>query len=357
MKGLILFINLLLVSAGLSAQVVVNAKIDNMQLLVGEQAKLSLEVVCDANQRVEMPPFKAGMEVLPNVEVVKVSPVDTASLNAGKRKQYRQDYLLTAWDSALYYLPPLPVTVDDSLYESKSLAMKVFTVDVDTLNYNKYFDIKDVMPAPFSYDDWKWVTAVGLLNAVLAVCFILLLIALITGKPLIRIRKRKPKEPAHQVALREIERIKEERTWAREGSKEYYTQLTDTLRTYIKERYGFNALEMTSTEIIERLMQEDNPGALNELNGLFQTADLVKFAKHETQINENDANLLTALEYVQQTKREVDPKEEEKEEELTPEVKRSRVNRISLYVTIVVVGLAIVVASGWLVYRLRDLLM
>ncbi|MEE1222280.1 MAG: hypothetical protein UHL07_01910, partial [Bacteroidaceae bacterium] len=235
--------------------------------------------------------------------------------------------------------------------------MKVLTVEVDTLNYNQYFDIKDVMPAPFSFDDWKWVTAVGLLNAVLAVCFILLLIALITGKPLIRIRKRKPKEPAHQVALREIERIKEERTWVREGSKEYYTQLTDTLRTYIKERYGFNATEMTSTEIIERLMQEDNQGALNELNALFQTADLVKFAKHETQINENDANLLTALEYVQQTKREVDPKEEEKEEELTPEVKRSRVNRISLYVTIVVVGLAIVLASGWLIYRLRDLLM
>ena len=106
MKQLILFINLLLVSAGLSAQVVVNAKIDNMQLLVGEQAKLSLEVVCNANQRVEMPPFKDGMEVLPNVEVVKVSPVDTASLNAGKRKQYHQDYLITAWDSAHYNLPP-----------------------------------------------------------------------------------------------------------------------------------------------------------------------------------------------------------------------------------------------------------
>lgn len=357
MKGLILFINLLLVSAGLHAQVVVNAKIDDMQMRVGEQTKLSLEVVCDAGQRVELPPFKDGQEVLPNIEVVKVMPVDTASLNAGKRKQYRQDYLITAWDSSLYYLPPLPVMVDDSLYESKSLALKVYTVDVDTLDYNKYFDIKDVMPAPFSFDDWKWVTGVALMNAVLLVCFILLLVALITGKPLIRIRKRKPKEPAHQVALREIERIKEERTWVREGSKEYYTQLTDTLRTYIKDRYGFNALEMTSAEIIEKLMQEDNQVALNELRGLFQTADLVKFAKYETQINENDANLLTALEYVQQTKREADPKEEEKEEELPPEVKRSRVNRISLYVTIVVVGLAMLVSAGWLFYRLRDLLM
>lgn len=357
MKGLILFFNLLLVSAGLSAQVVVNAEIDNMQIVVGEQAKLSLEVVCDASQRVEMPPFEVGTEVLPNIEMLKVMPVDSTSLNAGKRKQYRQEYLITAWDSALYYLPPLPVMVDDSLYESKSLALKVHTVDVDTLHYDQFYDIKDIEPVPFSPEDWEWVTVGSVADVVLLLCFILLLVAIIIGTPLIRIRKRKPKEPAHQVALREIERIKTERAWANENAKEYYTRLTDTLRTYIRDRYGFNATEMTSAEIIERLTKEDNQGALNELNALFQTADLVKFAKYETQMNENDANLLTALEYVQQTKREVDPRKEEKNEELTPEVKRSRVYRISLYVAIVVVALAVVALSGWIFYRLRDLLM
>ena len=37
---------------------------------------------------------------------------------------------------------------------------------------------------------------------------------------------------------------------------EYYTRLTAILRTYIEKRYGFNAMEMTSTEIIDRLLKE-----------------------------------------------------------------------------------------------------
>ena len=35
---------------------------------------------------------------------------------------------------------------------------------------------------------------------------------------------------------------------------------------------------------------------------LFQTADLVKFAKYNTLINENDANLVNAIEFINQTK-------------------------------------------------------
>ena len=57
----------------------------------------------------------------------------------------------------------------------------------------------------------------------------------------------------HLKAMRSIETIKAEKTVTSQmNSKEYYTKLTDTLRQYIKERYGFNAMEMTSSEIIDR---------------------------------------------------------------------------------------------------------
>ncbi len=48
-----------------------------------------------------------------------------------------------------------------------------------------------------------------------------------------------------------IEIFSSEKVWQKGRSKEYYTELTDTLRTYIQDRFGFNAMEMTSSEIIE----------------------------------------------------------------------------------------------------------
>ena len=38
-----------------NAQVTVDAKIDSLQLLIGEQAKVTLEVSLDANQKLQMP--------------------------------------------------------------------------------------------------------------------------------------------------------------------------------------------------------------------------------------------------------------------------------------------------------------
>ena len=152
--------------------------------------------------------------------------------------------------------------------------------------------------------------------------------------------------------MQEIERIKGERKWAEEDSKEYYTQLTDTLRTYIKERYGFNATEMTSSEIIERLLQEQDETALAELRQLFTTADLVKFAKWTTLINENDANLVSAIDFINQTKIEVDPNAKPEPEEITIEEKQNRTRSIVMRTSMAVLAvasLALLVYIGWLV--------
>ncbi len=357
MKKIILLFNLLLTALVAKAQVSVTARIDSLQLLVGEQTGLTLEVACNANQRVQMPPFQAGVEVLPNIEVVKVLPIDTTMLNDGKRMQLSQKYILTAWDSSLYYLPPLEVQVGGKIYETKSLALKVYTMDVDTLHFDRYFGPKDEMKPIFSWSDWRLVVWLSLLLVVLVVAAIVMYVSLRTGKPILQIVRRKPKKPAHEVALQEIERIKAERTWAQEDSKAYYTQLTETLRTYIQDRYGFSAMEMTSGEIIERLTQENDEEALNELRNLFQTADLVKFAKHVTMINENDANLMTALEYVQQTKKEEDPQAAEPIVEVTPEQKRKRAYSLALGIFIAVACVASVCILGWIAYRVYDLLM
>ena len=112
------------------------------------------------------------------------------------------------------------------------------------------------MAVPFSWTDWSLIFALSVLFACMGSrlgLFFIYVIGII--KPIIKIIKLAPKVLPHTKAMEEIDQIKAEKVWAKEDSKEYYTRLTAILRTYIEKRYGFNAMEMTSTEIIDRLLK------------------------------------------------------------------------------------------------------
>lgn len=357
MKRQLLYIVYCLLSISSWAQVQVDVKIDSLQLFIGQQTNLTLSVTLDANQKLKMPDIKKGQELIPDIEVVEVAKPDTAVLNDGKRLTVSQAYTITAWDSAFYYLPPMQVMVDTTRYESKSLALKVYTVDVDTLHLDNFFPPNGIMELPFMWEEWRMVMFGSLLFLLMLVCVGVLYYHVKHGKPIVRFIRRKKKLPPHQVAMDEIERIKSERKWAEEDSKEYYTLLTDTLRNYIRDRYGFNAMEMTSNEIIERLIAENNEEALDELREIFRTADLVKFAKWSTLINENDANLVAAVEYVNQTKIEVDPNAK-LEPEVIKETDQKRLTQVKIMRVAMSVLIVLSVALlAWIIWRSADLLM
>ena len=159
----------------------------------------------------------------------------------------------------------------------------------------------------------------------------------------------------HQKAMKEIEQIKADKMVTSENQKEYYTKLTDTLRKYIEERYGFSAMEMTSSEIIDRLMADSDQQRLDELRQLFTTADLVKFAKYSTQINENDANLVNAIDFINQTKIENQSVEEVQKPQLSEADQRSQKERRVLkgvIWTVVLVNVALFCYIVWSVWQL-----
>lgn len=335
----------------------VDVRIDSVQLLVGEQTNITLKVTLDADKKAVLPDIKSGSQLTQNIEVVEVMPVDTNFLNEGKRIELIQRYTITAWDSSLYYLPPFKVMIDNEADSSKSLALKVYTLDVDTLHLDHFYPPSGVMAPPFDWNDWKTLTYASFLLTLMVLLAFFLFDNARRGKPIVRLIRRKKKLPPHQVAIKEIERLKADRKWAEDDSKEYYTLLTDALRNYIHERYNFNAMEMTSNEIIEHLLKENDPENLKELREIFTTADLVKFAKYSTLINENDANLMAAIEYINQTKVEVDPKAEP-EPEIIKETDKRRLNQVVAMRVISVVLLTVSVGLlCWIVWRSMDLLM
>ena len=90
--------------------------------------------------------------------------------------------------------------------------------------------------------------------------------------------------------------------------------------------------------------------AISELRELFQTADLVKFAKYVTLINENDRNLVSAIEYINQTKQE-EPEQKPQPEVIVVEEHRSKVAKRVLLISVVVTSMVLLAILAYVGYR------
>ena len=355
MKRFAFLIALIISALQISAQVQVEVSIDSIQIFVGEQVHVTLSATAKEQSKVEFPQFKPTEYITPGIEVLGAEELETKQQDNGFVTR-QMVYTMTSFDDTLYYIPPMKVKIDGKPYESKSLALKVLTIEVDTTNVDQFFGPKDVQDNPFLWSDWSLSFWLSVLFLVLLAVVYYLYLRLRDNKPIItHIRIVKRLLP-HQKALQQIEQIKADKMVSSENSKEYYTKLTDTLRKYIEERYGFNAMEMTSSEIIDHLMATQDESALSELRHLFLTADLVKFAKYSTLINENDANLVNAIDFINQTKLENEPQEETVKPQLTEEDQRSQKARRVLKSVIAAISVVCLALFCYVLYTLYLLL-
>jgi hypothetical protein len=113
----------------------------------------------------------------------------------------------------------------------------------------------------------------------------------------------KPQDPAHVIAFRELDRLKEEKLWERGEVKQYYTRLTWITRSYIERQYGIPAMERTTDEILRAFRKVNADDSLLDemLSGLLQLADLVKFAKEDPMPLDNQTHMNNAYLFVQKT--------------------------------------------------------
>ena len=337
-----------------AAQATVEATIDSIEILIGQQVEVSVRATAKEGSKVVFPDFRPQQMITPGVEVVSHKDSATVGIDNGM-EVFTHKYRLTSFDGKLYYLPPFTVKVNGKAFKSKSLALKVLEVPVDTTKLDQFYGPKDVQDNPFEWSDWSAVFWLSVLMLVVMIVAYWLYLRLRDNKPIIASIKIVKKLLPHQKALKEIEVIKAEKMVTSENQKEYYTKLTDTLRKYIEERYGFSAMEMTSSEIIDRLTETQDRQALDELRMLFQTADLVKFAKYSTLINENDMNLVNAIEFINKTKLEAQPDQKPEKPQMTEEQVRTTKTRrmLKASITALLVGAAaILVYVVYAVYML-----
>ena len=346
MKRTLIFIGLIISTLLAMAQASVKAVINPIEMMIGEQAQVMLTVDADEGAKIEWPQLKARQMVVPGVEVI----------NTQHPTWNTMQIILTSFDGNLYPLPPFTVKVNGKEVKTNELALKVVEVEVDTTQMNAFFGPKDVQDSPFQWSDWSLLFWLSVLLLLLLALGYWLYLRLRDNKPIITHIKIVRRLLPHQKAMKEIEQIKADKMVSSEDQKEYYTKLTETLRKYIEERYGFSAMEMTSSEIIERLMSQGDQQSLDELRQLFSTADLVKFAKYSTLVNENDANLVSAIDFINQTKLENQPTEEVQKPVLSAADQRSQKERRVLKAVIAVIAVVVAVLFCYVIYNVYQLL-
>lgn len=277
-----------------------DVSVDSAAILIGEQTVLHLTVTTDKEKAVQL--VIPTDTLMRGVEVLEISKPDSSFIE-NDRLLIKQDVLVTSFDSSLYLLPPFKV-IDglDTVY-SQQLALKVSTIPVQIDKPEEFNDIKEVWKPPFVLADY-YPLIYGILLTLFLICAIAYVIKrLRSKKSIIPFKKPEPKLPPHEQAIRELNEIKQQKLWQQGRNKEYYTLITDTLRKYIVDRFGINAMEMTSAEILDILRKQQDVNLVYEnLKQILQLSDFVKFAKMNPLPDENDQSLSNAYRFVEQTK-------------------------------------------------------
>lgn len=212
--------------------------------------------------------------------------------------------VVAKYDSGTSVLPPIPIfyTVAGDT-ASQSVATNPILLTTSTLKVDTTQAIKDVKPPisiPLTLAEIMMYLGVTL-AVVLALYF------------LYRYWKRRqqrktgdvyvpPSRPAHTVALEQLALLRERKLWQQGLVKQYYSEVTEIVRRYFENRYGFMALEQTTEEIMHALRKHQHAEAVwDETERILRRADLVKFAKYQPDIGEHEEMFTVAMDIVDKT--------------------------------------------------------
>lgn len=304
MKGRLLMVCILLVLAATPEAHAQKLTADTTGLTIGQQINLNLEITVEKGEKVEWPSLLDTLTK--SVEIVRRSAIDSVVDAASGSIIYRQKLVITSFDTGFHVVPPIlfrvlsPVSADFTSKESAPLLLSVSGVSIDPEAEIK--DLKPVLEAPYTLRDFlPWILLL-LAIALLAVLGWFYYQSRKKNKPLIKLTLRQPK-PAHLIALEQLELLKTEQLWQKGQIKDYYSRLTDILRSYFELRFNVNAVEMTSDEIISSMKDElSDAQRLNDLKKILSLADMAKFAKARPMGADNELSHTLAVAIVNSTK-------------------------------------------------------
>lgn len=297
---------------------VAKAELDSAWVVIGMPCNVHLEVTVPEGAIVQWPDLGRDGIVATDFEDVQKKytleygpdldlKIDTVKLDGGMIT-LRQNVQVFALDSAAMVIAPFRFVVNEKdTLSTQMLALKC-EQPFEIQDPQSLADLKDIIAPEFVLWDYIW--WLGWVFLAVAVAFA----GWFGYQFYLKHRKETPvvevpevKLPAHVSALQALEALGEKKLWQEGKFKQFHTELTDILRRYIEDRYHVLAMESTTDEILEELLEltMSQKSSYNNLKEVLQMADLVKFAKYEPLPDENQMVFMNSRLFVEQTKESV----------------------------------------------------
>ncbi|MCU0348711.1 MAG: hypothetical protein MUC59_17360 [Saprospiraceae bacterium] len=294
----LLFILFLFFGVKMAAQVTGKAIVDSTHMLIGDQMRLRIELSADKDAVLE-PLDLSVVSADSTFEILNESRWDTVG-TTGDKLRLQKNLLFIAWDSGLHRMPPLPIAYKLGMRTDTFFTLDIpIQVDLPKLD-TALVDIKPIIEEPIKLEDYIWY--------IIGVAALVMLLAVVRY---LRKRKKLPPPPPppsapllpHELALRQLDELERQELWQRGEVKGYHSSLTFIVREYLENRYGIQALEQTTDEILQQLRKGDFDVSLSQkLGDVLQTADLVKFAKAMPTAEFHEQAMATARAFILETK-------------------------------------------------------
>lgn len=317
LKQILLYLCLFLGVATLKAQhVEYGVALDTNYMMIGDQQHLTFKAKVDPGVRIVFPRLQDT--VVHGLEIIS-GPVRDSVKEKDGRWLLEEKYVVTAFDTGVYVVPPQPITIESQEYNNivrtdpVGLVVNTFQVDPQKGNY----DIVMPYAAPWTFAEILPYLLWVLLGIALILIFWLYWDRRRKNKPLFT--PKKEEIPPYVMAIRSLDEIKGNKLWQAGKEKEYYTRLTDTVRQYLDGEFAIPAMEQTSSETMQALVncKEVEAKERERIAEMLTTADYVKFAKFTPLQDENSRYLDAAYEFVNNTHQRVEAEiaQQQKQEE------------------------------------------
>ncbi len=282
-----------------AAPVKVTAAIDSTVLEMGSRANITVNIT---------DPDHKGQPVDMPREQTTTGDVDIVSVQADTLPSgYTFNITIQAFTPGMATLPPFRYAMGADTVESDVLTLKVNPVDLDSLETIN--PMESIVNAPSRwYDfipDWSIWVLIGLALTALAICLFLVY----RKHGTLLVKHVKPVDP-YTEAMSALESLRQRRLAESGHEKEFYTELVDILRRYLDRRYGINAMEMTSTQIVDTLRRlPDTRDNHLRIKQILKIADFVKFARVRPMPDDNIKTFNNVTNFVEETKPVPEPDE------------------------------------------------
>ena len=293
-------------------EVTVTAMVDSQSITMGDWIHYSVNIKYPSGIAVAVPSLK---DTLGRFDIVQQDTLMRSEENG--TVELKKNFIITRFDAGNHTVPPFVVQYRDAsgniqTVQSNPISVEVRGIEVDTSR--SIHDLKPPLAVPMSVEE-------------IALYVALVLLAAAAGYGIYYYLQRKkrissvadetiPDIPAHILALLQLDELEEKELWQKGENKLFYSEATEILRRYFERRYGILALEMTTREVMEQLQKFTiKKEMFDTIEQLLSDADLVKFAKVQPSVKENEKVIPTARTVVEKTK----PIEEDVQQALAKE--------------------------------------